>query len=35
VDKFFDRYEGYLSSHDHRRADDADLRRLAEQLRGN
>lgn len=35
VDKFFDCYEGYLSSHDHRRANDAGLRKLAEQLRGD
>lgn len=35
VDKFFDQYEGYLSSHDHLRANDTDLQKLAEQLRGS
>ncbi len=34
VDKYFDRYEGYLSSHDWRRADDAELAELAAFLRG-
>lgn len=33
VDKFFERYEGYLSSHDHQRADDAELARIAEKIR--
>lgn len=31
--KFFDRYEGYISSHDSERADDAKLAALAERLR--
>ena len=35
VDKFFDRYEGYLSSHDYRKASDLELQRLAKWLRGN
>ncbi len=35
VDKFFDHYEGYLSSHDYRRANDGDLERLARRIRGN
>lgn len=35
VDKFFDHYEGYLSSHDCRKANDGDLERLARQLRGD
>ncbi|PKQ14923.1 MAG: diadenosine tetraphosphate hydrolase [Actinobacteria bacterium HGW-Actinobacteria-7] len=34
VDKFFDRYEGYLSSHDWKRADDKELAALAALLRG-
>jgi diadenosine tetraphosphate (Ap4A) HIT family hydrolase len=34
VDKFFDRYEGYLSSHDSKRADDEELAALAAYLRG-
>ncbi|XKE46861.1 HIT family protein [Halomonas organivorans] len=33
VDKFFDRYEGYLSSHDYRRADDERLAELAAHIR--
>ncbi len=33
VDKFFDHYEGYLSSHDYRKADDSNLERLARRLR--
>lgn len=34
VDKFFDQYEGYISSHDHKRASDADLQEMAEKIRG-
>jgi len=34
VRKFFDYYEGYISSHDHDRADDARLAALAKKLRG-
>jgi histidine triad (HIT) family protein len=34
VDKYFERYEGYISSHDYRRADDAELEALAERIRG-
>lgn len=34
VNKFFDYYEGYISSHDHERADDAKLGALAKKLRG-
>lgn len=34
VDKYFEKYEGYLSSHDHKRADDGELSRLAEKIRG-
>ncbi len=34
VDKYFERYEGYISSHDHKRADDAELERLAKRIRG-
>lgn len=33
VDKFFDRYEGYLSSHNWKRADDVKLAELAEKIR--
>ena len=33
VDKFFEEYEGYISSHDYRRADDAQLEKLASQIR--
>jgi len=32
-EKFFDQYEGYLSSHDSRRADDEDLASLAAHIR--
>ena len=34
VVKYFDDYEGYVSSHDHKRADDASLGELAKRLRG-
>ena len=33
VDKYFDAYEGYISSHDARRADDQALAQLAENIR--
>lgn len=33
VDKHFDKYEGYLSSHDWKRADDAELAALSERIR--
>lgn len=33
VDKYFERYEGYLSSHDWHRADDAELAALAAHIR--
>lgn len=33
ADKYFDTYEGDISSHDHRGADDADLAALARRLR--
>ena len=33
VDKYFDKYEGYISSHDHKRADDAQLANLAKKIR--
>jgi len=35
VSKFFDKYEGYISSHDYKRADDETLKKLAEKIRGN
>ena len=34
VRTYFDRYEGYLSSHDHERADDECLAALARLIRG-
>lgn len=33
IDKFFDKYEGYVSTHEYKRADDKELAALAEQLR--
>ncbi len=33
VDKYFDVYEGYISSHDYERADDAKLAIVAEKIR--
>ena len=33
VDKYFDKYEGYISSHDYKRADDTALAKLAEKIR--
>ncbi|MBI5153092.1 MAG: HIT family protein [Parcubacteria group bacterium] len=33
VDKYFDRYEGYISSHDYKRADDGKLAELAQKIR--
>ena len=33
VVKYFDRYEGYISSHDYERADDAKLAALAKKIR--
>lgn len=35
VDKFFKTYEGYISSHDYERVNDAELARLAAQIRGD
>ncbi len=34
IDKYFDQYEGYISSHDYERADDARLAELARKIRG-
>jgi diadenosine tetraphosphate (Ap4A) HIT family hydrolase len=34
VDKYFEKYEGYISSHDHKRADDTRLAELAKKIRG-
>jgi diadenosine tetraphosphate (Ap4A) HIT family hydrolase len=34
MDKYFERYEGYISSHDHKRADDGKLAELARKIRG-
>lgn len=33
VDKYFEVYEGYLSSHDYKRADDAELAAVAEKIK--
>ena len=33
VDKYFEKYEGYISSHDYKRADDNKLKKLAEKIR--
>ncbi|MEK7626808.1 MAG: HIT family protein [Patescibacteria group bacterium] len=33
MDKYFEKYEGYISSHDYKRADDAQLAALAEKIR--
>jgi diadenosine tetraphosphate (Ap4A) HIT family hydrolase len=33
VDKYFENYEGYISSHDHKRADDTVLAALAKMIR--
>ncbi|MBI2667229.1 HIT family protein [Candidatus Woesearchaeota archaeon] len=33
VDKFFTKYEGYISSHDFKREDDKKLKKLAEKIR--
>lgn len=34
IDKYFDKYEGYISSHDSKRANDEKLAKLAEKIRG-
>lgn len=34
VDKFFEEYEGYISSHDYVRADDDELEKLAKKISG-
>lgn len=33
VEKYFDKYEGYISSHDYKRADDEDLEKLAKKIK--
>lgn len=33
MDKYFEKYEGYISSHDYKRADDEKLKKLAEKIR--
>jgi len=33
VDKYFEKYEGYISSHDYKRADDEKLAELAKKIR--
>src|SRR3989344_2418044 len=32
VDKYFEKYEGYISSHDYKRADDSELSSLADKI---
>ena len=32
VDKYFEKYEGYISSHDYKRVNDEELKRLAERI---
>ena len=34
VDKYFNQYEGYISSHDYKRADHENLAELAKKIRG-
>ena len=34
LDKYFEKYEGYISSHDSKRADTRELARLAKKIRG-
>lgn len=34
MEKYFEKYEGYISSHDYMRADDKKLAKLAEKIRG-
>ena len=34
IHKYFDKYEGYISSHDYERADDEKLKKLAEKIKG-
>ncbi len=34
VDKYFEKYEGYISSHDYKKADDDKLARLAKRIGG-
>ncbi|MFA6974075.1 MAG: HIT family protein [Parcubacteria group bacterium] len=33
VEKYFEKYEGYISSHDYKRADDTELAKLAEKIK--
>ncbi len=35
VDKYFKKYEGYISSHDYKRADDDELEKLTKKISGN
>lgn len=35
IDKYFDKYEGYISSHDYNRADDEELANLAKRIKDN
>ncbi len=35
VEKYFDQYEGYISSHDYYRADNEELSKLAKKIRSN
>jgi len=33
INKYFDKYEGYISAHDYQRADDTELKNLADYIR--
>lgn len=35
VDKYFEQYEGYISSHDYKRADDGALAKLAQKIKNS
>lgn len=35
VDKYFEKYEGYISSHDYKKASDEELTKTAEKIRNN
>ena len=35
IDKFFKKYEGYISSHDYKRADDEELEKTAKKIRSS
>lgn len=35
INKYFEKYEGYISSHDYKKADDTNLAKLAKKIRGS